>query len=102
MRASIDGFMARAGKKILILGEMKELGKYSRDEHQALVDYLQTLDISESLFYGDEFSHALLAGNQSFYTNKEDLREHLLRQSNSSCSILIKGSRSCRLEELLD
>lgn len=102
MRASIDGFMARAGKKILILGEMKELGKYSRDEHQALVDYLQTLDISESLFYGDEFSHALLAGNQSFYTNKEDLKEHLLHQSNSPCSILIKGSRSCRLEELLD
>ena len=46
MRASIDGFMARPGKKILILGEMKELGEYSKDEHQALVDYLQTLDIS--------------------------------------------------------
>ena len=102
MRASIDGFMARSGKKILILGEMKELGKYSRDEHQALVDYLQALDISESLFYGDEFSHALLAENQTFYTNKEDLKQHLLRQSKSPCSILIKGSRSCRLEELLD
>ena len=102
MRASIDGFMARAGKKILILGEMKELGKYSRDEHQALVDYLQALDISQSLFYGDEFSHSLLAENQTFYTNKEDLKQHLTHQSNSPCSILIKGSRSCRLEELLD
>lgn len=102
MRASIDGFMARAGKKILILGEMKELGEYSRDEHQALADYLQDLDISECLFFGDEFSHCCLAGNQTFYTNKEDLKEHLLHQSNSPCSILIKGSRSCRLEELLD
>ncbi len=102
MRASIDGFMARAGKKILILGEMKELGEYSRDEHQALADYLQALDISESLFFGDEFSRCCLAGNQTFYTNKEDLKEHLLHQSNSPCSILIKGSRSCRLEELLD
>ena len=73
-----------------------------REEHQALVDYLQALDISESLFFGDEFSHSLLVGNQIFYTNKEDLKEHLLRQSSSPCSILIKGSRSCRLEELLD
>lgn len=102
MRASIDGFMARPGKKILILGEMKELGEYSRDEHQALVDYLQALDISESLFFGHEFSHCHLAGNQTFYTNKGDLKEHLLHQSNKLCSILIKGSRSCKLEELLD
>ena len=102
MRASIDGFMARPGKKILILGEMKELGEYSKDEHQALVDYLQTLGISQSLFFGDEFSTCLLAGNQTFYANKASLKDHLLRQSKSPCSILIKGSRSCKLEELLD
>ena len=88
--------------KILILGEMKELGEYSKDEHQALVDYLQTLDTSESLFFGNEFSTCLLAGNQTFYANKASLKDHLLRQSKSPCSILIKGSRSCKLEELLD
>ena len=102
MRASIDGFMARPGKKILILGEMKELGEYSKEEHQALVDYLQALDISESIFFGDEFSQCVMAENQTFYANKGDLKEHLVHQSNSPCSILIKGSRSCKLEELID
>lgn len=102
MRASIDGFMARPGKKILILGEMKELGKYSREEHQALIDYLQALDMVESMFFGDEFSHCLLAVNQTYYANKGDLKKHLLHKSNNPCSILIKGSRSCKLEELID
>ena len=102
MHASINGFMARPGKKILILGEMKELGVYSNDEHQALVDYIKTLNVSESMFFGDDFSQCIFAENQTFYATKMDLKRHFIHQSNNSCSILIKGSRSCKLEELLD
>ena len=101
MRASIDGFMKRPEEKILVLGEMKELGEYSAKEHQALVDFVQTLDVSEALFFGKEFSQCQFSDKQTFYEKKTDLKQRFHHHSNTECSILVKGSRSCKLEELL-
>lgn len=102
MRASIEAFVARSGDKILILGEMKELGEFSKDEHQKLVDFVQSLPVSITLFYGQAFETCQFGKNQQFVNNRNNLRQTLINRSQKECSILIKGSRSCRLEQLLD
>ena len=102
MRASIEGFMARSGDKILILGEMKELGTFSKDEHQRLVNFVQSLPVSLALFYGQEFSTCELDVTQQLVKDKNELHRIFADKTQKECSILIKGSRSCRLEQLLD
>ena len=83
------------GDKILILGEMKELGQFSKDEHQKLVDYLQTLDTSELLYFMVKCLKPVFGKNPFMRNNRNNLQGSLIRQK--ECSILIKGSRSCRL-----
>ena len=81
---------------------MKELGTFSKDEHQRLVDFVQSLPVSLALFYGQEFSTCELDVTQQLVKDKNELHRIFADKTQKECSILIKGSRSCRLEQLLD
>ena len=83
--------------KICILGDMAELGEYSKKEHLSLIHLLKNLKIN-CLFVGNEFSK--LNKNASF-VDLENLINYLKKKPIKDSTILVKGSRSIKLEKVI-
>jgi len=91
--------------KILILGDMLELGTYSAMEHQKILDHLiiQNIAFDHCYLVGEEFSKCEVSQNNiSFFRSVNELKELFKKQKVQSHLIFLKGSRGIRLEELID
>ena len=105
MKASIKSLMnAGGGKKTLILGDMKELGEEEIKMHQEIIDYLRGYDWTHVLLVGPLFSSTDNAEGYDVYKDaNEVIRSGLDRLlSYDSQTILLKGSRSMKLESLME
>ncbi len=90
-------------KKAIILGDMFELGKYSFEEHQNIVQKLTELKFENCFFCGKYFYEAKsdLKGYHFFKTTK-DLVVYLAKYTFEPYTcFLIKGSRAMHLECLI-
>jgi UDP-N-acetylmuramoyl-tripeptide--D-alanyl-D-alanine ligase len=100
MQAAIENFSLLADNaKVLILGDMLELGEDSLNEHQAIVRLLNDKGFQQVFLVGNEFA-AIDTTYQRFAT-VEELTRHLLQHPLHDCLILIKGSRGTQLEKLI-
>jgi UDP-N-acetylmuramoyl-tripeptide--D-alanyl-D-alanine ligase len=96
-------YRMKAGKKAVILGDMKELGETSEDEHRDIGKWLKKSGFHHVFLFGDLMSHAADEyPGAHFFTNKDELKKALKSSDLSQHLILIKGSRSMGLEEVLD
>ena len=84
--------------KICVLGDMGELGKFSEKEHIEIVKLMQKLKIP-TFYVGTEFCKVIK--NDSFKST-EEFKEYLESEPIKNSTVLIKGSRSQKLEKLLD
>ncbi len=99
MSAAIENFANyRSDKKLLLLGDMFELGEYSHDEHQKIVNLLQEKKLNNVVLVGDEF-FKLDNPFKKFKTTQECLT-YLKDLNVSDNTILIKGSRGMKMEVL--
>lgn len=99
MRAALDNFLhLKTERKMVILGDMKELGEGSWREHQHLVDWLVEAGFDHVWLVGEEFK----ATQHPFRTfdNVEQVKKALQIKKPSGYCILIKGSNSTKLYEL--
>ena len=83
--------------KLVILGDMLELGTEGPEEHQKILDFLAEHHISY-LTVGPIFKALNAAG----FANVTELKEILRAQQTKDKLILLKGSRGLSLEQLLD
>jgi len=105
MQAAIEAFVNAYTneQKILVAGDMFELGDYEAKEHQSIVDLASTLNISKCFFVGNAFNATSSnKSNLSFFKDVETLNTHLTKNKITDTCILIKGSRGMRLETLVD
>ena len=104
MRAAIDVLCQFKGRKIAILGDMAELGRYRKKLHIAMGDYAKIHGVDCLLGYGDLIRHAVFAygDNAFFFKKKTELMDFLKKNLVGKEKILIKGSRSMRMEEILE
>ena len=101
MSHSIKNFRNISGDEhLLILGDMRELGHESAEEHHKIIMLLKELDFKNVMLVGEEFKKV----NDSYdsYTNIDELVEHIKENDISGCKILVKGSRSVRLEKVIN
>ena len=101
MRASLLNFMGMKGdNKMVILGDMGELGDASEEEHQKIVDLLKQSDIATVWLVGDNFRKA----KHEFrtFSNVEEVEDELHHRPVKGHFILIKGSNRTRLYQLPD
>ena len=98
MNAAIDTFIENdSSNKLMILGDMLELGDTSIEEHQAIVNRIEKLKIN-TLFIGKEFNSINNKYNFTYLENVDKVIEWLKHSSLINHQILIKGSRGIRLE----
>ena len=90
------------GKKILVIGDMAELGENSRIYHQELSRSIKETKIDITLGLGKYTKEiiTLLGRNNSWFRSKDDLVKHLYSCMKGS-TILVKGSRSMKMEEVV-
>lgn len=110
MAAALTNFaFIGAERKMVILGDMRELGTESLQEHEKVVFKLQEQkDIQTIWLVGEEFRKAAQEAPFSaaegcevaFFSNVEEVKEALVSHAPEGCTILIKGSNGTRLFQL--
>jgi len=108
VKAATDLLASYPGKRILILGDMGELGEEARSYHQEIgeharackIDQLLTLGVL-SQFTADAFTVSQETSNH--FSSKEVLVEALqpLIEKGQQITLLIKGSRSAHMEDVV-
>lgn len=88
--------------KVILLGDMFELGTHAKSEHQTIVDLANKLDFDRVLFVGKNYYQCKHHHNALVFKTIEDLKNHLVAHPLVDVTILIKGSRGIALEQLLD
>jgi UDP-N-acetylmuramoyl-tripeptide--D-alanyl-D-alanine ligase len=88
--------------KVLILGDMFELGEDSQKEHQAVVELLKHTDISQTIFIGDCYGLHKDSSKHLFFKSTEEASKYLQTLTFESSYFLMKGSRGMKLETLVD
>jgi UDP-N-acetylmuramoyl-tripeptide--D-alanyl-D-alanine ligase len=105
MTAALVNFSGmEAKKKVVILGDMLELGKESEALHRTVIEQVGSISADEVILIGKEFSSALQKEQmdcKSFATTDE-AKEYLTSHKFSDAAILLKGSRGSRLEKLFE
>jgi len=109
MFVAIDNMdKVKAARKLVILGDMFEMGDESALEHTSVIRKAMEAQVNEWIFIGKDFSsqqtevdNANLA-NTTFYMTAEDAIAGLKNNPITHATILIKGSRGMALERLVE
>lgn len=101
MQAAIENFsLMHSENKCMFLGGMMELGEHSIKEHQSLVELIKKTSFRQVVLVGGDFA---FVEHPFIYCADAMEATEWLRNNQPSCSLLlIKGSRSIKMEKLLD
>ena len=101
MQAAIIAFASNVldNRSVFILGSMRELGDYTKLEHQNIANMLLERKAEKVFLVGNEW-HTTTAPYPIF-ESVEQLAEYLQQHPINNCRILIKGSRSNQLEKII-
>ena len=104
MEASVGFFstIPTSLPKMVILGEMKELGEVSDRAHEKVVEYLKKVSFDKVFLVGEAY-HQWGTSSDGFryFDNVEELNKQLQDEPVSNHYILLKGSHSVHLEEAI-
>ena len=101
MEAAINNFkQVDAVDKVIVLGDMFELGKYSALEHQKIVDLLANHNFNKVFLLGENFSRTKT--NFKTYKTFNDFILDFKSLEFNDTTFLIKGSRGMKLERTLE
>jgi len=101
MMAALQNFRnMEVPHKMLILGDMRELGAESAAEHQKIADYLKECAFEKVWLVGDQFA----AAEHSFqtYPDVQEVIKELEANKPKGYTILIKGSNGIKLSSIVD
>jgi UDP-N-acetylmuramoyl-tripeptide--D-alanyl-D-alanine ligase len=102
MAASTAEFLKFEGdNKLLILGEMREVGDSSMQEHESIITNLKAKGVGNVICMGKAFENAARIAGYKHAATIDQLIQMLTDDPPSGCLILIKGSRSNRLEKII-
>ena len=101
MKVAIENFAQLPGSaKILMLGAMMELGETSVAEHQALLNLIQQYPWEEVVLVGGDFSN--LSHPYHYFTDSTQAKAWLGSKNPQNAQILLKGSRSMKMEKVIE
>ncbi len=103
LKAAIDLLAGYSGQKVLVLGDMKELGDEELELHAVAGRYAKNAGIDVLMSVGTLAAHAAVGFGENAVscTTKESLAEALLPYAADGHTLLFKGSRGARMEEVI-
>lgn len=103
MKMSIDSFLdSTKGKRGLILGDMLELGKYSKIEHQKILKYISSKKLDLMILIGENFKKVLKDKNIFWFEDSEKARKWFIEKKFKNHTFLLKGSRGIKVEKIIE
>ena len=104
MAVALDSFSGLdAENKVMILGDMFELGEESSAEHKILFERALRVTASKRIFIGNElYALAHTSSGNYFFRSTEEAYELLRTEPIRGATILLKGSRGMKLEKLVE
>jgi UDP-N-acetylmuramoyl-tripeptide--D-alanyl-D-alanine ligase len=106
MAAALDSFrQVESPRKVVLLGDMRELGRDSVPEHIKVLREAESLGLDSIYLVGEEFRKALVnvgrRSNVHWFPTSEELASHLVEKPLSGCTVLVKGSRGTEMEKVM-
>lgn len=106
VKNSIETLNQLEGINIIILGDMLELGEYSKNLHREIGKFLLDKKIDYVFLYGDNVKYIHQETKDfiksKIFEKKEDIAKEIEKLSSLKPNILIKGSRSMKMEEVIE
>jgi UDP-N-acetylmuramoyl-tripeptide--D-alanyl-D-alanine ligase len=103
MFSALESFnMIPSDKKLVILGDMLELGQKAEEEHIKILDELQTHKIEKAFLVGPVFQKVSSKYGFKSFNDVNRLMDFLKSEPLKGNTILIKGSRGIGLEKIYD
>ncbi len=101
--AAITVLSKRIGIKILVLGDLGELGVYTKEHHEQIGNVAKNQGINVVMTCGmySQFTSAAFGNNGKHYDTQEALAEDLFNYLNKNVTVLIKGSRFAAMENIV-
>jgi UDP-N-acetylmuramoyl-tripeptide--D-alanyl-D-alanine ligase len=103
MRAAIGVLAQAPGDKLLVLGDMGELGSGAADLHAGIGRYARDQGIARLLAFGDLSAHtaAGFGAGARHFTRIEDLLVEIEKALAPGVTVLVKGSRFMQMERVI-
>jgi UDP-N-acetylmuramoyl-tripeptide--D-alanyl-D-alanine ligase len=103
VQSSLNSFLNNnVDDKMVILGDMLELGEYTDIEHKSVLDFLKKKNISKAILVGPHYYKMKDQYPFDFYITTQDAKQFIDWQNLQLITVLIKGSRGIGLEKLLE
>jgi len=90
-----------APNKLVILGEMMELGDYAKAEHEKIATLVKEMPLTKRVFVGGGFHFLEHDSGVIYFAKPDELKAWFKGQQFENTYMLIKGSRKNELEKIL-
>jgi UDP-N-acetylmuramoyl-tripeptide--D-alanyl-D-alanine ligase len=101
MEAALKDFYNPNENQTLILGDMKELGNTSKEAHKSILELIVNIGYKTVFLSGENFYQFSNFYPFNFYLDTDALYHSIEKEPLKNSWILIKGSRSMKLEKLI-
>lgn len=102
MRAALSNLDdLQADEKVMILGDMFELGNESGREHELIIQKANVTPVKSRIFIGEAFFQFSGFYDGEFFITTEEALTYLKKHPVKNATVLLKGSRGMALEQLL-
>ncbi len=103
VNASVTNFLSlKISNRIVILGDMLELGNDSIKEHEKVIKLLEKECVEQVIIVGEIYNSIKVSGNFIQFENVEELKNWIGENKMENSNILIKGSRGIGLEKVIE
>lgn len=101
MKAAIESFVElQAATPMLILADMLEMGSHAEKEHREMVEFIAQTGIEKVVLIGPEFTRADRENRFVCFDSTHEAKLWLEMNMPENATILLKGSRGFKLEQL--
>lgn len=100
---AVEVLAKREGCRILVLGDLGELGAWTQEHHEEIghAAYRQGINLLFTCGNQSEYSAKAFGTLAKHYKNQEELARDLLTKLNKDTTVLVKGSRSAAMEKIV-
>jgi len=98
MAVALDNLLLVEGRKVALLGDMRELGPDAALEHEKVVARLKGI---EAYLVGGDFARAAEGKGIPTFASSDALAAYLQEHPLQGCTVLLKGSHSMHMEKLI-